>query len=670
MLKKPLSRDLRGTPIYQETQALLLTLRRPGTGQISDATEVHASSRGNQVVFSASLLDALEGEPPTRIGMADLATGETRVLTDGPHVDRLPKFSPDDRHIAFLSDRKQPGNFQLFLLDPLRESVRPTPRVEGWVEYLHWSPDGRRILLGVAGHGADISGGQGATTTAQLTEELPSWMPRIETGDEPFRWRSLWIYDLSTGRAERVACDDNVWEAAWCGGREIVAIVSPGPGEGLWYSARAVLLELETGRRRDLYVPQDQIAWPAASPSGRHIALVEAVCSDRWIVAGDLYIFEAGTDARRKVDTRGVDISCTEWRSERSLLLAGHRGFETVIGVYDAEDHLFSEVWRSSEICTGGFHVTVSGLNDTGDCVLVGESFLRAPEIAVIQQGQYRAVKSLDLGYTQEANAVRAPERVVWSAPDGLELQGWLLRPHGEGPYPLVMNAHGGPVGQWHPLWLGRNSRGIPLLILIKHGYAVFLPNPRGSSGRGQDFARQVLGEMGGPDTLDYISGVDHLVKGGIADPRRLGVMGVSYGGFMTSWLITQDMRFAAAIPIAPATNHVTSHLLSNIPEFVELFLGDKYKSPNGKYHSRSPIMHAHKARTPTLNICGALDRCSPPQDAAQFHNALMQSGVESVLITYPEEGHGVRRLPAVIDYVSRIVAWFETFMPAQETQC
>jgi dipeptidyl aminopeptidase/acylaminoacyl peptidase len=103
--------------------------------------------------------------------------------------------------------------------------------------------------------------------------------------------------------------------------------------------------------------------------------------------------------------------------------------------------------------------------------------------------------------------------------------------------------------------------------------------------------------------------------------------------------------------------------LISNIPHFVAMFLADSYTNPTGKYFERSPIMHAHKTRTPTLNICGALDRCTPPEEAVQFHNALLENGIKSVLITYPEEGHGVRKFPAIIDHAARVVAWFEEHM-------
>ena len=128
----------------------------------------------------------------------------------------------------------------------------------------------------------------------------------------------------------------------------------------------------------------------------------------------------------------------------------------------------------------------------------------------------------------------------------------------------------------------------------------------------------------------------------------------------MTSWLVTQDARFDAAIAVAPHTNQVSEHLLSNIPHFVALFLNDKYDKPDSQYFHRSPIMHAHKAQTPTLNICGALDRCTPPEEALQFHNALLENGVISVLVTYPQEGHGIRGFPAAIDFAARVVLWFE----------
>jgi len=364
MNPESMSKDLRNSDLYREAEALHTALRQPGTGQISDAAEVHVTADGAMAVFTGALVDTLHGSPASRICLTDLSTGDTRVVTFGPHTDRSPRFSPDGRHIAFLSDRHRAGDFQLHLLDPESGAARATPRVAGWVEYLQWSPDGTRILLGVAGHGADVSGGQGAVTSKQAAQELPSWMPSVETGDESYRWRSAWVYDLTSDRVRRVsAADSNVWESAWCGNEALAAVTSPGPSEGLWYSARLALVELSSGNSREVYTPKDQLGWPAASPSGRHLAVVESLCSDRWLVAGDLRLLDTTTGDVRRVDTRGVDIAYTEWRSDTHLLLGGHRGFETVIGVYDTRSGTFTETWRSEEVTTGGRYITAAGFN-------------------------------------------------------------------------------------------------------------------------------------------------------------------------------------------------------------------------------------------------------------------------------------------------------------------
>jgi dipeptidyl aminopeptidase/acylaminoacyl peptidase len=659
--------DIRASALYREIESLCSDLLQPGTGQISDAAEIHGSPGGNHVVFAGTIVEALRGSSPSRICLTDLGTGSTRVLSAGPNTDRSPKYSPDGRRVAFLSDRGTPGDFQLYLLDPCEGHTRAAPAVAGWVEYFHWSTDGSRILLGVAGHGADVAGGQGAVTSKRAGLDVPSWMPVIKSGDEDFRWRTAWIYELATDSMRQIATPQcNIWEAAWCGDHAVVAVVSSGPEEGHWYGAHLALVDIDSGERRELYRPGDQLGCPAASPSGQHLAIVEAICSDRLFVAGDLRLIDIGSGAIRSLDTHGVDITCTHWRSNDLLLLAGHRGLETVVGLYDASSNAFTEVWSSQELTTGGFYVSISGINETGDCVLVGESFTRAPEIGVIRRGQYRTVRSFDLAYGAHAKAIALVEPVSWQAHDGLEIQGWLLHPHGERPYPLVMIVHGGPVALSRPVWLGRRA-GAPHLELVKRGYAVFFPNPRGSTGRGQAFARKVCGDLGGAETLDLLSGLDDLVGRGLADPARLGVSGVSHGGFMTSWLVTRDTRFAAAVSVSPITNYLTQHLISNIPEFVALFLADQYHNLTGRYLERSPIMHAHKAKTPTLNICGSLDRCTPPEEAVQFHNALRESGVKSVLAIYPEEGHGIRRYPAAIDYTARMVDWFEEHMPAKD---
>jgi dipeptidyl aminopeptidase/acylaminoacyl peptidase len=658
--------DIRETPLYQQAKQLLHAMRNIGAARLSDAAELDVSVDGRHAVFSGTVVDSPEGSPQTRIWHIELETGDHSALSSGPHSDRSAKFSPDGSRVAFLTDRLRPGDYQLGLLDLSNGKEFSAPRVPGWVEYLQWSTDGRQILLGVAGHGADVAGAQGAVASQADRGALPAWIPTVETADEAHRWRSAWLYDLESNRIRQInRLGLQVWEAVWCGANALAAVVSPGPDEGLWYSATLVRIDVETAAEQTLYAPKDQLGCVAASPSGAHLVVVEAVCSDRGLVAGDALLVSFGNGKVQRIDALDVDITSAQWRSDDRLLLTGHRAFASVVCRYDLGAQSVVELWSSDELTSGGRnrYLTVAGIGADGDCALVGEGFLRAPEIAVIRAGRYRAVRSLDQGYVDYIGRLARFEPVRWNAQDGMEIHGWLMRPQREAPHPLVMEIHGGPVWQWRPKWLARE--GLHTLMLLEHGYAVFWPNPRGSTGRGQDFARRVQGDLCGADTFDLLSGLDELVMRKVADPRRLGVMGRSYGGCMTAWLITRDTRFAAAVALAPHTNQVSQHLTSNIPQFDTLFLADRYDNPAGRHFERSPVMYARAVRTPTLNVCGALDRCTPPGQALEFYNALREHGVPSALVTYPQEGHGNKMFPAVVDYAARVTAWFETYMPA-----
>jgi dipeptidyl aminopeptidase/acylaminoacyl peptidase len=202
--------------------------------------------------------------------------------------------------------------------------------------------------------------------------------------------------------------------------------------------------------------------------------------------------------------------------------------------------------------------------------------------------------------------------------------------------------------------------------IFAKNGYAVLCPNPRGSGGRGQTFARMVRGDMCGEDTHDIIAGVNYLVDRGSIDGKRVAVTGGSYGGYMSSWLVTQTDIFAAAIPLSPVTDNFSMQFTSNIPRFNELFLADSPYDPAGKYWTRSPVFYARNAKTPTLHMTGALDRCTPPGQAVEFHRALVENGVASELVVYPQEGHGVRAIEAQADQMTRILDWLDAHMPGR----
>jgi len=650
--------------LYQESQALIRAFHQPGTDHITDALDITASPCGQYAGFTGVIFNDLDSAPVNRACIVDIASAKITRIAHSGNNDRCPRWSPaDGKRIAFLSDRLEAGNYQLYLIEATGTGELLTPPAQnGIVEQFSWSPDGRHILMVVAGFGADLAGSQGGTATATRDKKLPDWIPSIETADADNLWRWLSVYDIATGEARRLNRKGlNIWEAAWLGNDSLLAVCSKSHSEGSWYSAELYQLSLNGEKEQCIYTSTDQIGIPTGSPNGKVIALIEAVCSDRLVVCGHLLLIDPANGTVRKIETNQTDISHIHWRNEHELVYAGHRSLECVVGEVDAESGKSLEHWHSVDRVLGAWYPSVWPLKDVG-VVAISEACNVPPELVVIKSDNYRVVTSFasDASIAEHFNKEKI-EPVHWNGRDGLEIHGWIIKPEGKGPFPLVMDIHGGPVWTARNRWIARQPGS---KLLVDKGYAYFYPNARGSSGRGLEFARKVQGDMGGEDSHDFLTGLDHLVAEGIADPNRLGVTGISYGGFMSAWLITQDKRFAAAVPISPICNWYSQHRTCQIPEFDSLFLQDDAYKPNGKYFHRSPVMFTRQVKTPTLQLAGQLDKNTPPTQALEFHRGLIESGVESVCIVYPKAGHGIRTFPDVIDHAARKVGWFLYHMP------
>jgi dipeptidyl aminopeptidase/acylaminoacyl peptidase len=248
-------------------------------------------------------------------------------------------------------------------------------------------------------------------------------------------------------------------------------------------------------------------------------------------------------------------------------------------------------------------------------------------------------------------------EVIRWKAPDGLEIEGLLLKPlnyEAGKRYPLILQIHGGPYGQFA---YGLNTRA---QIFAANGYAVLLPNPRGSTGYGNKFTTANLGDWGGKDYQDLMTGVDEVIKMGLADPERLAVMGGSYGGFMTFWVITQTNRFKAAIGHAGISDWYSFYGQSDIPGLMEYGFGGVPWTARETYEKWSPVRYADRVKTPLMITHGEQDRRVPIAQAEQYYRALRKRGVETVFIRYPREGHGIAEPNHQIDLVRRQLEWFD----------
>lgn len=653
--------DIRHTAEYLSIAEHLNRLHEPAFGRPHALSEPEVSADGARVLITGQVLEKLSGVPRPKV--FTVQDGELiAVASDGS--SRSGRFSSSGEKIAFVSDRVTQGEFQLFLADADSvDRAAAAPAVAGTIEYLQWSVDDRRILLGVAGVGADISGGQGSGVNKATESGLPAWHPDVETGTTPdSAWRTLWVYECETGNLTRVSPEGmNCWEASWCGPDGVLTIASDVPEEDSWYSASLSIIDLVESTSRELLTSRVQLALPSGSPDGGYASVVEAVCSDRMVVAGDLSVIDLSTGERTVVDTAETDVTAAHWYSDRKIGFVGQRGLRSVLGRFDVSNHR-AEVLHVSDRSWGVRYPDVA-LSARGEAVIVEDAYRLPHQVVRIAKGKVEVLATVaHLGTEYLLSVCGRSAPISWMALDGLEIEGILCTPEGEGPFPLVVNIHGGPVWAFQDAW-SMHYPWVPLLVA--RGYAVLNPNPRGSGGRGQDFAGRVAGDMGGEDTGDYLSGIDALVDQGVVDPARVGLIGGSYGGYMSSWLVTQDQRFAAAVPIAPVTDWYSQSFTSNIAGWGNAFLGADPESPGSMAHTRSPVLQASKVRTPCLNIAGAQDLCTPPGQAREFHQALRSFEVDSALVIYPLEGHGLRDYSSMTDALTRITQWFERYMPA-----
>lgn len=649
-------RDIRSTEAFRSVEDFYNTLLLPGSGHVFSASEVAIDLRGARIFLTGvGFAGTLEDGPSTQIYR--LENGRLTPLSRGPA--KQPRLSPSDGRLAFVVP--QDSGDLLFLEKP-DGTMAPCATFEGHIEELCWSPDGARLLLVVAGLGADLSGHEGGFAMARA-KGGPDWLPDLETGVEENLWRRLWVYEIGSTRARAISpAGTNVWEASWCGNESAIVVRSANHGEGSWYKSSLALIDLD-GAERTIYTPSDQIGLPAGSPDGTKIAFVEAFCSDRGVVCGTLKLLDR--EGRiRALDTNGVEVTSVVWRDSGNIHYAGHRAFETVVGDCAISTGHVRELWKTETLTAGEWYPASQPLG--GDqCIVVAEAYEVPPHILRISpKGTETLCSFASVGASDFAGRCGTIEPIRWSAPDGMEIHGWFVRPQeAKPPYRLMMDIHGGPVWANRNRWMGRLRASA---LLAQQDCAVLYPNPRGSSTRGQDFARLVHGDMGGADADDLLAACDALVARGLIDRNAIALTGTSYGGFMSSWLVTRDPSFAAAMPISPVTDWYSQHRTSQIPLFDEMFLRASASEPDNKFFHRSPAMFANRVKTPTLVMAGARDKNTPPGQAVEFYRSLLEHGIETALAIYPKDGHSLRGYPAYIDTAARILMWLETYVPAK----
>jgi dipeptidyl aminopeptidase/acylaminoacyl peptidase len=441
---------------------------------------------------------------------------------------------------------------------------------------------------------------------------------------------------------------------------------SPTPKADDWRQADLSLVEVASGTARLLADSRAAEADPAFSPDGRWIAYTASDVPPTWAGASGLQIVAVDGATRRALapsydgrpnvlgwsaDGRRIFVSETYRTVSRVWAIPAEGG--QLQGITPVDLMVESPALNAARTHFGFTSQTAEQ---------PVEAFIGAVDpFAPVQVSRVQNPAKVTLGRT---------EAVEWKSPDGKSIEGLLTYPAGYQAgtrVPLLVIVHGGPAGVFLRTFTGNPS---PYLVaaFASRGYALLRCNVRGSSGYGRDFRYANRSDWGGGDYRDILSGLDHLISKGIADPERLGVMGWSYGGYMTSWVITQTKRFKAASVGAGVTNLMSFTGTADIPSFVPDYFEGEYWDVFDRWRTHSAMFNVKGVSTPTLIQHGDADVRVPISQGFEFYNALKRQNVPVTMVVYPRQPHGIQEPKMMLDAMQRNLDWFDRWIKGTQT--
>lgn len=618
------------------------------------------SPDGKRVLYTVSepVMTADKSEFVSQIWMAETSgqnagTRNNIQFTFGEKSSTNPKWSPDGNWIAFTSNRKDNKN-NLYLLSVHGGEAEPLTDVKSGVGNFHWSPDGRWIAF--------------TMTDAKSEEE-----EKNDKAKNDFRWVDenvkmsrlyvLAIQKDANGKREPrklTTANYHVGDFDWSADSSRIAFAhTKSPIANDWTSSDVSIIEVSTGNTSVLANTPAAESDPLYSPDGKSIAILLSDNPPRWAQSGVIQIFStSGGQPKSMVASYDGQPAMAGWSADgKRIYFSEPKWTGTQIYALDVTANRIEEIKSTPAVYTAvalnRTKTTFGFIRQTSDTP--GDVFVASvSDFTPMQITHANAnVKLPTLGKT---------EVVRWKSKDGKEIEGLLTYPVGYQSgqrVPLVLNIHGGPAGVFQQTFLG--GRGAyPLATFAARGFAILRPNPRGSSGYGTDFRRANIQDWGFGDYQDLMTGVDKVVEMGVADPNRLGVMGWSYGGFMTSWIVTQTNRFKAASAGAPVTNLMSFNGTADIPSFIPDYFGGQSWEVMDRYQKHSPMFNVKGVTTPTMIQHGDADVRVPISQGYEFYNALKAQGVPTRMLVLPRQPHGPNEPKMQLAAMKANLEWFE----------
>ena len=649
--------------------------------RVREVRDPQVSPDGQWIAYVVSAIDAKEDKSNSHIWMVSYDGKSDRQITWSQDSENSPRWSPDGKYLAFSSSRpgKAKGN-QVWLLDRQGGEAMQLTEMKGRLQGYEWSPDSKRLALVVGDPDPEAeantppsadSSGAGAGAAAKPKAPKPIVIDRYKFKQDgqgyvlSGRHSYIYLFDIDTKKLDRLTTSK--WDESgpsWSpDGRRIAFMCNRADDPDREPSAQIFVAEAKTGAT-DKQLTQansrggrSRVDW---SPDGKRIVFLEGDekkygaygMSHLTLVPSD------GSGAPTRVQSvealdRGVSSPAFsgDGRTIRFLVTDDRSVYPAKVNLADGKvDRLMSPpIVVSSWDSAGGHDVVLSGGNT------------RYTEIYAVENSSLRQIThhndalfaELDLGATEEVN---------FKSKDGTEVHGLLTYPVGyvKGTkVPMLLRIHGGPNGQ------DQHSFSFERQFFAANGYAVLAVNYRGSSGRGMKYSRSIFADWGHYEVEDLQAGVDYVIKMGVADADRLGVGGWSYGGILTDYMIASDTRFKAGTSGAGTAFTVAFYGTDQYIIQYDYEIGPPWNPKAWETYQKIsyPFLHADRIKTPTLFLGGERDFNVPVQGGQQMYQALRSLGIDTQMVIYPNENHGISRPSYVRDRYERYLAWYDKYL-------
>ena len=597
------------------------------------------SPGGEWVAYSVSHYCPESEERVGDIFLVPFDGGRPRRLTNSAGLEQGYSWSPDGSTLVFSARREDDEKSQIYAIRIDGGEARRITGLETGASNPLWSPDGKHIAF-TSSVGELHSEEQREAFGDVRYVEHPRFYHLGRGWDDGSRKR-IFVIPAGGGEARQLSdgdcADEGDHSMVWSPDSREIAFVSNRSPE--WWNTidtNIFVVDVASGKTRQLTTNPGPDHSPAFSPDGRWIAHRASYEYNYESENYKIHVLpRSGGDARSLSASLDRTVRSLAWgpESRRIYFTASSHGARNLqwVGIDNAD--------RFHPVTTGAEQITGFEVVDNENFVLHASTDVTPTEIYTLSAGEQRKL-------SHEASAWWAdrpvsPSEEIWiDTADGARLQGWLIKPVGyeKGTrVPLILSIHGGPHGMYSPYFR------FDFQLLANNGYAVLYSNPRGSDGYGQAFADAIHEDWHTLPFADLLAFVDHVVEIGVADPEALGVMGGSYGGYMTNWIIGHSDRFKGAVSHAGLSNMVSFFATTDEQFFAEKEMSGLPWRSREIHESNSPLWAAENFATPTMILHGNNDWRVRPEQSVQLFHALQKQGVPSVYVNFPGEQHGIK---------------------------